>query len=71
MKPCKLQKDIDYGTCFAKAIKLTLSREERKIVRCILCCDIHNISKVFKYLGVFPDRYNKPIQTGVFIELMK
>jgi len=71
MKIDRLQRDILYGIDFALQIKFTTSRNEMKVVRCILCSDIHNLTKVFKYLGSFPDRYNKAVQTGIFIELNK
>jgi len=69
MKIDRLQRDILYGIDFALQVKFTTPRDEMKVVRCILCADIRNLPKVFKYLGSFPDRYNKAIQTGIFIEL--
>lgn len=69
MKIEKLQRDINYGIDFAEQIKLGINREDMAVVRCILCKDIHNVQSVFKYLGIFPERYNKAVQTGIFIEL--
>ena len=69
MKISKLQRDINYGMDFAEQIKLGINRDDMKVVRCILCGDCHNVTSVFKYLGIFPARYNKAIQTGIFIEL--
>ena len=69
MKIERLRKDIIYGMDFALQVKFTSPRDEMKIIRCILCGDIHNVPKIFKYLGSFPERYNKAIQTGIFIEL--
>lgn len=71
MKIAKLQRDIAFGIDFANQIKLGINREDMQVVRCILCRDINNITSVFKYLGIFPERYNKAIQTGIFIELNK
>lgn len=71
MKISKLQKDIDYGMNFARAIRLTSTREEMRIVRCILCQDVHNVCAAMKYLNVVPERYNKPIQLGIFLGLTK
>ena len=71
MKVTKLAEDVEYGIGFAKCIKLTSNREEMKIIRCILCNDIHNVSSVLKYLGIFPEKWNKAIQTGIYIELSK
>lgn len=69
MKLAKLQKDIAYGIDFACQIKLGINKDDMKITRCILCGDIHNVTSTLKYLGIFPARYNKAIQTGIFIEL--
>jgi hypothetical protein len=69
MKISKLQKDIAFGIDFAEQIMLGINRDDRKVVRCILCGDCHNVTSVFKYLGIFPSRYNKAIQVGVFITL--
>lgn len=69
MKISRLNKYIDYGMEFARTIKRDTSREDMQIVRCILCGDIHNITSALRFLGTFPDKYNKAIQTGIFIEL--
>ena len=71
MKTLKLQKDVTYGIEFAKAIKLTSTREERKMVRCLLCGDIHNVTSTLRYLNVYPERINKAVKTGIYIELCK
>ena len=71
MKTLKLHKDVSFGIEFAKAIRLTSTREEMKIVRCLLCGDIHNVSSTLRYLNVYPDRMNKAIKTGIYIELCK
>jgi len=71
MKIAKLQNDVATGISFAKAIRLTSTRDEMKIVRCILCQDIHNVHSALRYLNVFPERFNKAIQTGIYIELCK
>lgn len=71
MKIARLSKDVNYGIEFGKAIKLTATRDEMKIVRCIICYDLHNVIRALKYLDVFPVRYNKAIQTGIYIELCK
>jgi len=71
MKTLRLQKDVTYGIEFAKAIKLTSTREERKMVRCLLCGDIHNVASTLKYLNVYPERINKAVKTGIYIELCK
>lgn len=71
MKISRLCRDINYGIDFANQLKLGVNREDMQICRCILCGDIHNLSSIFKYLGIFPARYNKAIQTGIFIELNK
>jgi len=71
MKTLRLQKDVTYGIEFAKAIRLTSNREEMKMVRCLLCGDIHNVSSMLRYLNVYPERLNKAIKTGIYIELCK
>jgi len=71
MKISKLSKDVSYGITFAKSIKLTSNREEMKMVRCLLCGDIHNVSSMLRYLNVYPERINKAVKTGIYIELCK
>jgi len=71
MKITKLSKDVTYGIEFAKAIKMTATREERKMVRCLLCRDVHNVSSTLRYLNVYPERLNKAVKKGIYIELCK
>jgi type VI protein secretion system component VasF len=71
MKTLKLHRDVSYGIEFAKAIRLTSTREEMKMVRCLLCGDIHNVESTLKYLNVSPERINKAVKTGIYIELCR
>lgn len=71
MKISKLKKDVDFGREFAREIKKSATREDMKIIRCILCNDFHNIPGIIKFTGMVPERFNQAVSVGIFIEMIK
>jgi len=71
MKISRLKKDIIKGINMAKDIKMATTKDDMKIVRCILGQDERNVIQVIKFLGLFPPEWNKVIRLGMWLELTK
>ena len=69
MKIVKLAKDVNIGMEIGQDIKKNTSRDDLAVVRCILGNNESNITGVLRFLGIFPDKINRAIKVGIFIEL--
>lgn len=77
MKASRIKKNIDIGLSIGRSIRKQTSKEDMKIVRCILCQNEKNMPRVFTFLGISSFigfdalELNKIILIGVFIELTR
>jgi len=71
MKTLKLHKDISYGIALAQDIKMANTKDDMKIIRCILGKDEKNVVAVINFLDLMPPEWNKAIRLGMYLELSK
>jgi hypothetical protein len=71
MKILKIARDVNAGMEIGQDIKKTTNRDDMRIVRCILGRDESNITGILKFLGIYPDKINRAIKVGIWIELNK
>jgi len=71
MKISRLKKDVLFGISVAQGIKMTTTKDDMKVVRCILGRDENNVSGVLRFLGVASSPLNKAAKVGVLIELTR
>ena len=71
MKISRLKKDVTFGMSIAQDIKRNTSKDDMKIVRCILGRDESNVMGVLKFLGIFPSKLTKAVKVGILIELSR
>ena len=71
MKTSKLKKHIDLGIALAQDIKMANTKDDMKIIRCILGKDEKNVVAVINFLDLMPPEWNKAIRLGMYLELSK
>ena len=66
----KKLRDFNKGLMIGQEIKNTVSRDDMKMVRCIMGYDPHGIPGVIRFLGMSIG-INREIRLGMWIELKK
>lgn len=69
MKISSIKKYIETGMEIGRDIRKNTSKNDMKIVRCILGNDEKNLGRVMQFLGLFLCDENKVVRLGIWIEL--